>query len=59
MNEMKQFSIEYEYQGKIWLTVVEAWDRDSAMRQFRQDFPCAELRACDEENIKAKPKEDK
>ena len=46
---MKTFQVEFEYRGKVWITEVEAWDRDNAMEQFRRDNPHCKLRACDEE----------
>lgn len=41
------FRVEYEHDGRVWATVIEADDREHAMTIFRRDNPHVELRACD------------
>ena len=35
----RQYRIEYEHEGRVWATVVEAYDRDAAVRQFERENP--------------------
>ncbi len=44
-----QFAIEYEYHGRTWRTVVDAYDRESAVRQFKRDNPGVRFLGCYEE----------
>ncbi len=41
--KMKLFSVEYEYQDRVWSTVVGGINRENAKQQFRHENPHVRL----------------
>jgi hypothetical protein len=49
---VKMFTVEYEWQGRVWNTVVEGYDRENAKEHFIAENPYVRfIRACDENEV--------
>ena len=44
--EMKEFEIEYESRGRVYLCIVEAWSREEAIETFEKEHPHWTIRDC-------------